>query len=151
MYGADAAMPLPWFTVKGEAGYFTTSDAGADEYVLYVLQIERQTGEWALVGGYAGEAVTRRRQALTFAPDRGTARTILGRASYTIDANRSAAVEGAVRQNGDGLYVKSEYSHASGEHWRTTFTGVLIRGESGDFLGQYRHNSSLGMALRYSF
>jgi hypothetical protein len=45
-YGADAAVPTRWFTIKGEAAYFTSSSPDTDEYVLYVLQIERQTGEW---------------------------------------------------------------------------------------------------------
>ncbi|OFW27856.1 MAG: hypothetical protein A3H97_23690, partial [Acidobacteria bacterium RIFCSPLOWO2_02_FULL_65_29] len=136
MFGGDGAVPTRWFTAKGEVAYFTSSTPTSDEYVLYVAQLERQTGEWLLVGGYAGEVVTARRSSLMFAPDRGTARTILGRASYTIDVNRTAAVEAAVRQNGDGLYVKGEYSQARGQHWRATLTGALIRGEPDDFLGQ---------------
>ena len=60
-YGADGAMPTRWFTIKGEAAYVTSSSASTDEYVLYVVQLERQTGEWVIVGGYAGEVVTARR------------------------------------------------------------------------------------------
>jgi hypothetical protein len=150
-YGADAAVPTRWFTLKGEAAYFTSSSASADEYVLWVAQIERQTGEWVLVGGYAGEALTRLRSAQTFAPDRGLSRAIVARASYTIDPIRSVAIEGAVRQNGRGAYTKVEYSQARGLHWRATLTVVGIRGESDDFLGQYRRNSHVGVTLRYSF
>jgi hypothetical protein len=151
MWGADAAAPTRWLTMKGEVAYFASSTATADKYVLYVVQLERQTGEWSLVGGYAGEVVTERRSRFNFAPDRGTTRTILGRASYTIDVNRSAAVEGAVRQDGNGLYVKGEFSQARGSHWRATAAGALIRGEPGDFLGQYRRNSHIGLTVRYSF
>lgn len=150
-YGADAAAPLRWFTLKGETAYFTSQSAATDELVLYVIQLERQRGEWLFVGGYVGEVVTARRAVLTFAPDRGASRSIVGRASYTIDPNRSAAVEGAVRQNGDGGYVKAEYSQARGEHWRATLTGTLIGGKSGDFFGQYRRNSHVSLAVRYSF
>jgi hypothetical protein len=150
-YGVDAAVPMRWFTIKGEAAYFTSSSIDTDEYVLYVLQLERQTGEWVLVGGYAGEAVTARRARLTFAPDRGMTRSIVGRASYTIDPNRSVAFESAVRQNGDGVYVKAEYSQARGQHWRATVTGVVIAGSEDDFLGQYHRNSHFTAALRYSF
>src|SRR5205823_1229628 len=57
MIGADTAIPLRWLTVKGEAGYFTfPNNTGSDEYVLYVIQLERQVKEWSFVGGYAGEA-----------------------------------------------------------------------------------------------
>src|SRR4029077_11131227 len=63
-YGADLAMPTPWLTVKGEVAYFTSQFLTTDEYVLYVIQVERQTGEWVLVGGYAGETVTDRRAQL---------------------------------------------------------------------------------------
>lgn len=150
-YGADAAVPTRWFTIKGEAAYVTSSTPATDEYVLYVLQFERQTGEWLFVAGYAGEVVTERNAALTFAPDRGLTRSVVGRASYTIDANRSATVEGALRQNGHGGYVKAEYSQARGQHWRVTATGSVIAGRVDDFLGQYRRNSHLSAALRYSF
>ena len=166
-YGADAAIPTRWFTIKGEAAYFTSRQtdavaaadlsrqsakgATADDYVLYVVQLERQTGEWVIVGGYAGEAITVRRSSLSFAPDRGMTRSIVGRASYTIDPVRTLAFETAVRQNGDGFYGKVEYSQARGQHWRATVTGVGISGHSGDFLGQYHRNSHLAVVLRYSF
>jgi hypothetical protein len=150
-YGADAAVPTRWFTVKGEASYFTSKTASADEYVLYVIQLERQSGEWLFVGGYAGEIVTERRAAMTFAPDRGLARSFVGRASYTIDPNRTVAVEGVVRQNGQGVWATAEYSEARGAHWRVTAKGSLIRGDADDFLGQYRLNSHVTLALRYSF
>jgi hypothetical protein len=150
-YGLDAAMPTKWFTLKGEAAYFTTPEPDADEYVLYVLQVERQSGEWVFVGGYAGEAVTVRRALLTFAPDRGLSRSIVARASYTIDPNRSVAFETSVRQTGDGVYAKAEYSQARGQHWRATVGGVLIAGDESDFLGQYNRNSHATVSLRYSF
>ncbi|PYQ80952.1 MAG: hypothetical protein DMG03_21185, partial [Acidobacteria bacterium] len=123
----------------------------ADEYILYVVQIERQTGEWLLVGGYAGEAVTEPRGSLTFAPDRGLTRSLVGRASYTLDVNRSIAFEGALRQNGDGEYAKLEYSQARGQHWRATLTAVGIGGHADDFLGQYHRNSHFTATVRYSF
>ena len=151
MYGADAAAPTRWLTIKAEAAYFTSSSIAADEYILYVVQIERQTGEWVLVGGYAGEAVTERRGSLTFAPDRGLTRSLVGRASYTLDVNRSIAFEGAFRQNGDGEYAKLEYSQARGQHWRATLTTVGIGGHADDFLGQYHRNSHFTATVRYSF
>lgn len=151
MYGADAALPLRAVTLKAEAGYFTSPDPRADEYVLYVVQLERQAGEWSFVGGYAGQAVTRRRSPLDFAPDRGLTRAMLGRAGYTIDTNRSLAVETAVRQNGDGMWLKFEYSQAFGRHWRATGGFTWIRGDADDFLGRYQRNSHALLALRYSF
>lgn len=78
-------------------------------------------------------------------------RAVVARASYTIDANRSAALETAVRQDGRGLCAKGEYSQAQGPHWRATLSASLLRGEPDDFLGQYRLNSHLAAALRYSF
>ena len=150
-YGADAAVPTTWFTIKGETAYFTSSSPVTDEYVLYVVQLERQAGEWVFVCGYAGEIVTRRRAALTFAPDRGLTRSLVGRAAYTIDTNRSLSFEGAVRQNGDGAYLKVEFSQARGQHWRATLGGTFMRGEPADFLGQYRRNSHAVLAVRYSF
>jgi hypothetical protein len=152
MGGGDIAVPTKLFTVKAEAAYFSSTDPRSDEYGLYVVQLERQTGEWFFVGGYAGEIVTSHgSQTADFAPDRGMTRTFLGRAGYTIDANRSVAFESAVRQNGQGIWVKGEYSQAVGQHWRATLNLTLIQGEAGDFLGQYRNNSHALLIVRYSF
>jgi hypothetical protein len=150
-YGGDAAVPTPWFTLKGEAAYSTSDTAGTDDYVLYVVQLERVSGEWQFAGGYAGEVVTARRAAATFAPDRGLTRSIVARAGYTIDPNRSIAIEGVARQNGQGFYSKIEYSQARGDHWRGTITGVIIAGSRDDFLGQYNRNSHVALSVRYSF
>jgi hypothetical protein len=152
MIGGDLAIPTPLFVVKGEAAQFTSSDTRADEYALYVLQLERQSGEWFFVGGYAGEAITRHGTgAANFAPDRGLTETFLGRAGYTIDTNRTVAFETAVRQNGAGFWAKGEYSQGLGQHWRATLNLTLIRGDASDFLGQYRRNSHALLVVRYSF
>ncbi len=151
MYGADAAIPLRFVTLKAEAAYFTSATPQADEYVLYVIQLERQAGEWFFVGGYAGQAVTESRSTIEFAPDRGLTRAFLAHAGYTIDANRNVALEAAIRQNGRGSWTKLEYSQAFGQHWRATAALGWLRGEDGDFLGQYHRNSNVLLALRYSF
>jgi hypothetical protein len=150
-YGADLALPTRWFAIKGETAYSTSDTPGTDDYLLYVIQLERQSGEWQFVGGYAGEVVTARRAAVTFAPDRGLARAIIARAAYTIGPDRNVGLEGAVRQNGRGVYSKVEYSQTYGQHWRATISGVVIGGQSDDFLGQYHDNSHIAAALRYSF
>ena len=150
-FGLDFAMPARWLAVKGEAVYVTSSSPSTDEYVLYVVQVERQRGEWLFVGGYVGEAVTRRHEVLTFAPDRGMSHAAVGRTSFNIDANRTVLFEGAVRETGDGAYVRAEYSQARGQHWRTTVAGVGVMGKSGDFFGQYHRNSHVRVTARYSF
>jgi len=147
MYGGAGAVPLRWFTLKGEGAYFQS----ADDYTLYVIQAERTAGEWTFVGGYAGEHVRVRRIQADFAPDRGFARAFIGRASYVIDTARTFAVESAVRQNGDGVWVKGEYAHQLAPHWQARASFTLIRGDARDFLGQYRRNSHAILALRYSF
>ena len=151
LYGADAAVPLHWFTVKAEAAYYTSPDARQDEYVIYVIQLERQIKELSLVVGYAGDAITTRSASLQFSPELGFARAVLTHVQYTIDANRSLAADAAVRQNGQGSWLRSEYSQAFGQHWRATAGFTWIRGDAGDFLGQYHRNSFALLALRYSF
>jgi len=150
LYGGDAAVPLRWLTIKGEAAYFTSSTPGAEEYALYVIQLERQVKEWSFVGGYAGSVVTRDAASpLQFAPDRGFAKSFVGRAGLTIDANRSLAIETAVRSGGS--FVRFEYSQLFGQHWRATGGIAWVRGDMDDFLGQYRRNSYGSLAIRYSF
>ena len=151
MYGADLAMPGRWFTLKAETAYVTSTSPVADEYVLYVIQLERQRGEWLFVGGYAGEALTRAGTAPSFAPDRGLSRAFIGRASYTIGPTRGLVFEGAVRRTGHGAYGKAEYSEARGQHWRVTVTVRVLGGDASDFLGQYGRNSHAAVAVRYSF
>lgn len=150
-YGAEVEVLARLFTVKGETAYFASPERDTDEYLLYVVQIERQRGEWLIIAGYAGEVVTTRRARLTFAPDRGLTRALVARASYSVDANRSVALETAVRQNGRGVYGKAEFSEGRGEHWRVTLSGTIMAGEADDFLGQYRRNSHLRLGIRYSF
>ena len=151
LYGADAAIPLRWFTVKTEAAYYTSPDGRQDEYVIYVIQLERQIKELSLVAGYAGDAVTSYSRSLQFSPERGFARAVLAHAQYTIDSNRSVALDTAVRQNGQGSWLRSEYSQSVGQHWRATAGFSWIRGDMSDFLGQYHRNSFALLALRYSF
>jgi hypothetical protein len=149
--GGDAAVPLPWFTLKAESAWFGSESAEADKFVLYVVQLERQSGEWLFIGGYAGEHVIEARNPVDFAPDRGLAQSFVGRASLTIDANRSLSFEGVVRQNGKGWYEKFEYSHGAGQHFRLTGSVRVIHGAEDDFLGQYHRNSFGSLTARYSF
>ncbi len=154
MAGGDLVWPLRWFTVKAEAGYFWTTDERTDDYGSYVVQLERQSGEWLFVGGYAGEFVTERRTASDVplgSFERGMTKSFLGRGLYTIDVNRGLTFEGGVRQDGRGYYGKAAYSQLLGRHWRATARGDLIGGDAGDFLGQYRHNSSVRLTVRYSY
>jgi hypothetical protein len=165
MYGGDFALPNRWATFKGEIGYFTSRTPEADQYGIYVLQLERQAGEWLLVGGYAGDFLTRSGVApalasgpgvppqveVPFAADRGLARAFLGRASLSLDVNSSLAFQAAVRRSGDAVWLQAQYSRACGGHVRATLEGNLIRGSATDFLGQYRRNSNVNLALRYSF
>ena len=138
MAGGDAAWPLSWFTLKAEAAYFWTTDRYADDYGIYVIQVERQQGEWLFVGGYAGEFVTEDRSLPStpvFAFDRGLANTFLGRASYTIGPLSSLAFEGAIRPDATGGWLEMEYSLAIGQHWRATARGDLLAGSPDDFFG----------------
>jgi hypothetical protein len=149
--GVDAAVPLSWVAVKGEAAWLGSETADADELILFVVQLERQVGEWLFVGGYAGEYVIEEHLMYRFAPDRGLARSIVGRAGLTIDTNRSLTFEAVLRQDGDGFYGTAEYSQAVASHWRFTGTLAVFAGSDDDFLGQFRHNSFLAAAVRYSF
>jgi hypothetical protein len=153
MYGADAAIPTSEVTLKLEAAYVTSPPRATEEYLLYVVEAERQVGEWLLDAGYAGDVVTRRAPFTgePFAPDRGLARALIARAAYTIDPRRTMAIEGAIRQTGNGVYLRAEYSSAIGRYWRVTVSGVELNGEDDDFLGQYRRNSHAVVALRFSF
>src|SRR2546428_11437712 len=76
MVGGDIAAPTPWFTLKGGAGQFNSSEHGADEYATDVIQLERASGGWVFVGGLAGGAITHPRvPAARFLPGRGLTHT----------------------------------------------------------------------------
>ena len=151
MAGLDGAVPFRWFTVKGEAAVLFTTSSEADDVVLYIIQLERQSGELSVVAGYAGEIVTANRSLFEFAPDRGLTRAFLGRVGYTMGPTSDVSFEAAVRQNLDGVWLKGQYSKAVGAHWRATFAGAVIGGDESDFIGQYHRNSHVLATLRYSF
>jgi hypothetical protein len=150
-YGTDFALPTSIVTLKGEAAYFRSTQELTDDYVLYVVELERQAGNWLLAAGYAGESVTEERAPSLFNLERGLAKSIVAHAMYTGDPRRTVSVETAVRQNGDGVYVKGEYSYALTGHLRLTAAGVGIAGSDDDFIGQYHRNSSFTLGARFSF
>ena len=151
LYGADAAVPLPWFTVKAEAAYYTSPDKQQDEYVIYVIQFERQIKELAH-GGW----LRRRCRYLVHA---GIA--IFARAGVRARHSGPCAVHHRFHsQRGYGCgcpperprqLARTVYSQSLGQHWRITTGFTWIRGDPSDFLGQYHRNSYALLALRYSF
>ena len=149
--GADVAVPTRWLTLKAEAAWLDGRTHDAGEYVLYVLQAERQSGEWLFVGGYAGEYERRPGTPFRYSADRGLTRAFIGRASLTIDTNRSLLVEAVARQNGDGFYGRFEYTHALPHGLRATAAAVAFAGDDDDFLGRQQRNSFGRITLRYSF
>jgi hypothetical protein len=78
-------------------------------------------------------------------------KSFLGRLSYNLDANRTVSFDGVLRQDAAGFLGRAEYSQAIGAHWRTIISFALLRGDPGDFLGQYRLNSHFQVTARYSF
>jgi hypothetical protein len=150
-FGGDAVATLAGLTMRAEAAWLQARNDDADDYGLWVVQGERQRGEWLYIGGYVGEWVSRHRDVISFAPDRGLARSLIGRASYTSDSNRSLAIEAVARRNGDGFYAKTEYSRPIRPNTRVTLQFLLIRGDESDFLGQYRRNSFGRSRVRVSF
>jgi len=149
--GGDAAVPTGWLTAKAEVAYVGSGDRSSDEYLLYVFQAERQFGECLVIVGYVGEWVSVRRTTPGFAFDRGLTKALLGRVSYTIDPNRSLALDAAVRQDASGSWVRAEYSQASGEHLRLTARVTWIRGGASTFFGRFSRNSNVALSARYSF
>jgi hypothetical protein len=150
-FGADVAVPTSYLTVKGEAVYFDSPSNTGDEYTIYVVELERQAGEWLLDLGYAGEIAHTSTGQLAFAAERGLTKSLIGRASLTLDTRRTVSMEAAVRRNGDGVYVKGEYTQALNQHWRITLAGVALGGDPDSFLGQYKRNSHMTVKLRASF
>src|SRR5262249_7899762 len=59
LYGGDFAVALAPFSLKGEAAYYTSPAKQQDEYLLYVLEVERQIRDLRLTFGYAGEVITK--------------------------------------------------------------------------------------------
>jgi hypothetical protein len=150
LYGGDLAIPLSCFTLKGEGAYYTSPDKRQDEYAIYVFQLQRQFHDLGVMFGYAGEVVTTRSATPQFSGERGFTRALIGHAQYAL-SNRTFSVDAFVRQNGKGSLITPGLSQSFGDHWRGTISFSWLRGEEGDFLGQYHRNSFAMAQLRYSF
>ena len=150
-YGADLVVPLSTVAVRAEFAAFDAPDADANEYVLYVLQAERQWREWLFIAGYSGEKMTNDRHVVSFSADRGLAEALLVRASYNLGGDRSFIIEAIGRYNGDGVYSKAEFSRVVAKNLRVALRFVAIGGKDTDFLGQYRRNSFSAGHVRYNF
>ena len=118
---------------------------------MYVVQLERQSGELSLVAGYAGEIVTSSARRSNSRPTVGSRARFSGGRATRSSPTSDVSFEAAVRQNLDGVWLKGQYSEAIGAHWRATFAGAVIGGDEHDFIGQYHRNSHLLATLRYSF
>jgi hypothetical protein len=155
-FGTDAAIPLPWFTIKTEAAFFESRENSinaprSDTYLLWVAQLERQVRQWVLAAGYAGQTVFDHRYPIYFDPERGLTRTFFAKAVYNLNAPASISIETAIRQNGQGAWSNIEYSRQLADHWRLIGGITVIAGARNDFLGEYRRNSFGILKLRYSF
>jgi len=150
-YGGDLVFPTRWATFKSEAAWFSSVRKQSDDYALYILETEKQTGEWLLSGGYAGEVVTAHRSLLDFNPERGLARAFFGRADYAISSDRTLGAKTVLRQNGRASWTQLSYSQLFAQHFRVTAAYNWLRGSSEDFIGQFYRNSFVTVTLRYSF
>jgi hypothetical protein len=151
LYGGDLTVPLSRFTLKTEGAYYTSPTKNQDEYVLYLLELERQIREVHIIFGYSGEVVTAHGNALQYLGERGFARGLISHVLYTLDSNRAVTLDTFVRQNGASSLVSPAFSQSFREHWRATVGFAWLRGEANDFLGQYHRNSFVRAELRYSF
>ena len=151
LYGGDLTVPLSLVTFKSEGAYYTSPAKNQDQYLLYLLQLERQMREVHVILGYAGEMVTARANVFQYLGERGFARGLILHVLYALDTNRAVTLETFVRQNGASSLVSPAFSQSFREHWRATVGIAWLRGEAGDFLGQYHRNSFARVELRYSF
>jgi hypothetical protein len=151
MYGGELAVPSPLLTLKAEAAVMQSPSHMADDYVLYVIELERQVGEWVFDGGYAGQQTSDAHGTASTSPERGLANTVIGRASVTLGPRRSATFEAAARQSSHGFYGRGEFSQTYGQHLRLTFAGMIIGGPEDDFIGQFNRNSNATATARVSF
>jgi hypothetical protein len=151
LYGGDFAVAFAPFSLKGEAAYYTSPAKQQDEYLLYVLEVERQIRDLRLTFGYAGEVITKNRNTPQFAAEQGFTRALIGHAQYALGSNRALTLDTFVRQNGHSSLVRPGYSQSFGAHWSATAGFVWLRGDESDFLGQYHRNSFAITELRYSF
>jgi len=151
LYGVDFAIPLTSFAVKGEAAYYTSPGAQQDDYLLYVLEVEKQLKDLRITIGYAGEVVTAHSEALQYSAEEGFARAAIAHAQYVLDPNRTLTLDVFVRQDGRSSLLQPGYAQSFGGHWSATMSYVWLRGEENDFLGQYHRNSFAKAELRYSF
>jgi hypothetical protein len=149
MYGGDFAVPVRGLTFKAESAYFTSTTRFADEYVLYVMQVEQARPRWSWTAGYAGEAITQKRTLLNFAPDRALARSLLAKGRYELTKTRGIGAETSAGKN--GTWLRTEYREKWNQRWSAAVSFTLLRGEPNDFFGQYRKNSFFNLSLRYSF
>src|SRR5262249_46602727 len=116
-YGFDLAVPTSWVTFKAEAAYSTSSTPRSDNYVLYVVQLERQTGEWMFVGGYAGEVLTGPRAPTPCGGGRGVGAMVGGRARKHDTRQRGWGRRDHNQKKGWGRVGKGRVLSGRGKTW----------------------------------
>jgi hypothetical protein len=151
MLGGDFSRAMSWLTVRAEAGWFRTTHPFTDDYVQYVVEAERAQGRWLLIGGYVGEAITADRAKNRIGLDRSLTDLFMGRVLFAIDDRNEVKAEFLARRSGDVYGGRAAYTRSFGRHWRGTAGGAWLAGDAETVLGQYRLNSHVWMALRWSY
>lgn len=150
-YGADFAVPLGGFLVKGEAAYVGSRSPLLDSYAQYVIQAERTVKQWLLAGGYVGEAVVEERRTPRYDPERALSRALVARARHEMDARRAVVFDVAARRDGAALLARAEYTQTVAARWQAVWGVTWIRGDREDRLGQYWRGSHAMVTIRYGF
>ena len=119
--GGDAAMPLRWFTVKGEVGLLHFSHA-AGRRVRAVRRAgssgRRASGRWwaAMRASTSPGAAP----CSAFSPDRGLTRAFLGARLLHHRRQPQPGVRSRRAPERRRRWFEAEYSQAFGQHWRAT-------------------------------
>ena len=156
MYGGDLVYTARYVTLRAESAYFASKPEApgvgrGDDYALYVIEAERQSGKVQWTVAYANKALLEDRKSYSFDPQRSLAGCFLGRLHWGWRSNYTLGIEGAVRQSGGAWLSRAVLTRSWGPHLTTKFNITWIYGAAGDFLGQFRRNSYGSFTDRYSF
>lgn len=151
MLGGDVSRVLPWFTVRGETGWFRSDTSRTDDYVQYVVEAERVQGKAIVIAGYVGEVITESRAKNRVALDRSLTDLFLGRVQYAFNDRHDIKFEFLARRARDIHGGTAAYTRRFGQRWSWTAGAAWLDGDPATTIGQYRFNSHAWTALLCSF
>ncbi|MBI4893530.1 MAG: hypothetical protein HY821_23110 [Acidobacteria bacterium] len=149
--GGDVSAAWRGMVWKAEGAYSWTPTQITDDFISFVVQVERVREKWQMVAGYTGLHKTVDRITPYVAIDQAFTKAFAGRFGWAPKPNNNFTAEYWLQRNCRAFIGRFLYSREIAPSLRFTGGYIWITGAKDETVGRYSINSYATLQLRYSF